>query len=236
MPEVTILLAFAAGVLAFVSPCTLPLYPSFISYITGISVNELKENKKLWKVTMAHSIIFCLGFSFIYYVFGFSASMVGSLLIQYQPLIQKLGGIFLVLIGLFLAGIIEPKLLFSELRIKYRPNKISYVNTFIIGVVFSAGWTACIGPIFGAIMYSAMANPTKAFVNITAFSLGFSLPFIAMGFAIGKVRFITKYSSILMKIGGVIMVLLGIIIFFGKMYYINIFGNQIQEFITRIFT
>ncbi|MFC0561488.1 cytochrome c biogenesis CcdA family protein [Halalkalibacter alkalisediminis] len=184
MPEVSIYLAFAAGVLAFISPCTLPIYPSFISYITGISVNELKVNKKLWTVTLSHSIIFCLGFSFIYYVLGFSFSAIGSLFISYQPTIQKIGGIFLVLVGLFLAGVIEPKLLMSEFRIKYRPKKTSYFSTFLIGVIFSAGWTACIGPIFGAIMYSSMANPSGAFMNITAFSLGFSLPFIVMGFAI----------------------------------------------------
>lgn len=235
MTEVTVYLAFAAGVLAFVSPCTLPLYPSFISYITGVSVQELQDNKKTWKVTLAHSIIFCLGFSVIYYVLGFSASALGTVFMSYQSLIQQLGGIFLVLIGLFLAGIIEPKALMKDLRIRYQPKKISYFNTFLIGVIFSTGWTACIGPIFAAIMYTAMANPASAFVNITAFSLGFSLPFIGMGFAISKVRLITKYSSVFMKIGGVIIIILGIMIFFDKMYIIQIWGQKIQNFFLNLF-
>ncbi|WEG15275.1 cytochrome c biogenesis CcdA family protein [Alkalihalophilus pseudofirmus] len=235
MEEITIYLAFAAGVLAFLSPCTLPLYPSFISYITGVSVHELKTNKKLWKITLAHSSLFCVGFSIIYYVLGFSASLFGRLFIENQMLIQQLGGIFLVLVGLFLVGVIEPKLLMSEWRIKYRPKKVSYINTFLIGLIFSAGWTACIGPIFSAIMYSSVANPAGAFVNVTAFSLGFSVPFIAMGFAIGKVRFLTKYSAVLMKIGGVIMIILGVTIFFNKMYYVNIWGNRIQQFFSGLF-
>ncbi len=235
MLEVTVYLAFAAGVLAFVSPCTLPLYPSFISYITGVSVKELKENKKRWKITLTHSIIFCLGFSVIYYVLGFSASALGHLFISYQKIIQQLGGIFLVLIGLFLAGIIEPKALMKDLRINYRPKNISYFNTFLIGIIFSTGWTACIGPIFATIMYTAMANPATAFVNITAFSLGFSLPFIGMGFAISKVSILTKYSSIFMKIGGVIIIILGVMIFFDKMYVIQIWGQRMQDFFANLF-
>ncbi|MDV2686157.1 cytochrome c biogenesis protein CcdA [Alkalihalophilus lindianensis] len=235
MQEVTIYLAFAAGMLAFISPCTLPLYPSFISYITGVSVNELKSNKKLWKITLVHSTIFCLGFSVIYYVLGFSASALGRMFMWNQLLIQQLGGIFLVVIGLFLAGVIEPKFLMKEVRFKYRPKKISYLNTFLIGIIFSAGWTACIGPIFSAIMYSSLADPTRAFMNITAFSLGFSLPFIAMGFAIGKVRFLTKYSAVFMKIGGVIMIILGVTIFFNKMYYINIWGQHLQSLLSSLF-
>ncbi|MDV2686415.1 cytochrome c biogenesis protein CcdA [Alkalihalophilus lindianensis] len=234
MQEVSLVLAFGAGLLAFISPCTLPLYPSFISYITGVSVQELKENKK-WKLTLVHSISFCLGFSTIYYILGFSASALGSSILGYQQLIQQLGGILLVLVGLFLIGFIQPTALLAEYRIKYKPNKISYLNTFVIGLVFSAGWTACIGPIFGTIMYTAMANPTQAFYNITAFSLGFSIPFILMGLAISKIKILTKYSNIAMKIGGWIIIILGITIFFNKMYYINILGQKIQNFILSLF-
>ncbi|WP_088102069.1 cytochrome c biogenesis CcdA family protein [Halalkalibacter urbisdiaboli] len=235
MPEVGLLLAFAAGMLAFVSPCTLPLYPSFISYITGVSVQELKTNKKLWMITLSHSVLFCLGFSVIYYVIGYSASTIGLLFRGYHTLIQQIGGIFLVLVGLFLAGVIEPKLLMSEFRLKYRPKRISYLNTFLIGFIFSAGWTACLGPIFGTILYSTFYEPTKAFVTITAYNLGFSLPFIVMGFAIGKVKFLTKYSAIFMKIGGVTIIILGIMIYFKKMYYINIWSNELQSFLKHLF-
>ncbi|PSL43547.1 cytochrome c-type biogenesis protein [Salsuginibacillus halophilus] len=230
MTEVTILLAFGAGLLAFISPCTLPLYPSFISYITGASVNELKTNRGLWPITLKHSILFCLGFSLVYYVLGFSASAVGSMFTDYQMLIQQLGGIFLVLVGLFLTGILQPSLLMSEKRMtSFMPKKTSAFSTFVIGIIFGAGWTPCIGPIFGTIMYHSAAYPDQAFVNITSYALGFSLPFIAMGFALGKVSVITKYSSLFMKIGGAFIIAIGIMVFFDWIIYINIWSQQLQN-------
>ncbi|WP_018923933.1 cytochrome c biogenesis CcdA family protein [Salsuginibacillus kocurii] len=227
MTEVTILLAFGAGMLAFLSPCTLPLYPSFISYITGVSVNELKTNKSLWPVTLKHSILFCLGFSVIYYILGFSAGAIGNIFYSYQGLIQQLGGIFLILVGLFLTGIIKPSLLMSSKKLNYTPKKTGAFNTLLIGLIFGAGWTPCIGPIFGAIMMQSAAQPEQTFINVTSYSVGFALPFIAMGFALGKVSVITKYSGLLMKIGGVFIIIIGFMVFFDLMYYLNIWSNQL---------
>ncbi|PUB06326.1 cytochrome c biogenesis CcdA family protein [Paenisporosarcina sp. OV554] len=237
MDNVTIFLALSGGFLAFISPCCLPLYPSFISYITGVSVNELKENKEasFRKMILIHSLFFSLGFSVIYYILGFSFSKIGNLFAANQTLLQMFGGIFLVFMGLFLMGIIQPTFMFKEARFNYKKKSATYLNSFIVGFVFSAGWTPCIGPIFGAIMYASVLNPAQTFVNVTAYSLGFCVPFIVMAFFIGKTKFILKYSSGLMKLGGLIIVVLGIMIYFDKMFYLNIWTSKIQYQIQSLF-
>ncbi|MFO1444145.1 cytochrome c biogenesis protein CcdA [Bacillus sp. Bva_UNVM-123] len=237
MENVTLLLAFAGGFLAFISPCCLPLYPSFISYITGVSVKELKENKNVSfkKKVLVHSIFFSLGFSIVYYILGFSFSKIGDLFASSKELLNTFGGIFLVAIGLFLLGIIKPQFLFKEIRFNYKKKSSTYLSSFLVGFVFSAGWTPCIGPIFGAIVYASVINPAETFANVTAYSLGFCIPFIIMAFFIGKIKFISKYSSILMKIGGVIIIILGIMIFFNKMTYLNMWTSTLTYYIESLF-
>ncbi|WP_033543866.1 cytochrome c biogenesis CcdA family protein [Planococcus sp. CAU13] len=239
MENVTILVALAGGFLAFISPCCLPLYPSFVSYITGVSVNELKENKEasFRKKVLIHSIFFSLGFSVIYYILGFSLSAVSGLFIRHETLIQMLGGIFLVFMGLFLMGVLKPEFLFKEKRLNHKKRPSSYLNSFVVGFVFSAGWTPCIGPIFAAIMaYGSLVNPAQTLAVVTAYSLGFCIPFIIMAFFIGKTRFILKYSSALMKFGGTIIVALGIMIYFDQMHYLNIWTADLQYFIESLLT
>lgn len=239
MENITIFVALAGGFLAFISPCCLPLYPSFVSYITGVSINELKENKEsaFRKKVLMHSIFFSLGFSVIYYVLGFSLSAIGGLFIKYETLIQMLGGIFLVLMGLFLMGIVKPEFMFKEKRLNHKKRPASYLNSFVVGFIFSAGWTPCIGPIFGAIItYGSLVNPAQTIAVVTAYSLGFCIPFIIMAFFIGKTRFILKYSSALMKFGGAIIVALGVMIYFDQMHYLNIWTADLQYFIESLLT
>lgn len=237
MENVTILLAFAGGFLAFISPCCLPLYPSFISYITGISINDLKENEKstFKKKILMHSLFFSLGFSTIYYILGFSLSMIGNLFAANQTIIQMFGGIFLVFMGLFMMGIIKPEFMFKEKRFKYKKKSVSYFNSFVVGFIFSAGWTPCIGPIFGAIItYGSLVNPAQTIAVVTAYSLGFCIPFVVMAFFISKTKFIMRYSTTLMKFGGAIIVALGFTIYFDKMYYLNIWSAELQYFIESL--
>ena len=237
MENVTILVALAGGFLAFISPCCLPLYPSFVSYITGVSVNELKENKQasFRKKVLIHSVFFSLGFSVIYYILGFSLSAINGLFIKYETPIQMFGGIFLVFMGLFLMGIIKPEFMFKEKRLDTKKRPASYLNSFVVGFVFSAGWTPCIGPIFGSIMmYGSLVNPAQTTAVVTAYSLGFCIPFIIMAFFIGKTRSILKYSSALMKFGGAIIVVLGVMVYFDQMHYLNIWTADIQYFIESL--
>ncbi|MBM7714693.1 cytochrome c biogenesis protein CcdA [Siminovitchia sp. FSL H7-0308] len=237
MENVTVLLAFSAGFLAFISPCCLPLYPSFISYITGVSVNELKEQKETFfsKKVLLHTLFFSLGFSVVYYILGFSVSKLGAFFSAYQSYIKMFGGIFLVAMGLFLMGVIKPAFMFKEVRLHYRKKSSSYFSSFLVGFVFAAGWTPCIGPIFGAIIYASVLNPGQTFANITAYSLGFCIPFILMALFISKTKFILKYSSALMKFGGFVIVILGLMLYFDKMLYLNIWASTLQYFIESLF-
>lgn len=179
-------LAFGGGFLSFISPCCLPLYPSFISYITGISVGDLKNRhaKHIKQSVMIHAAAFLAGFSVIFYILGFSASSVGLLFLQYHNLIRMLGGIFFVVMGLFLLGVFRPAFMMKERRFSIRKGKIGLLNSMLVGMIFAAGWTPCIGPIFGTIAYANFQNPDfgSAFMMITAYSLGFAIPFCSWRF------------------------------------------------------
>ncbi|WP_244951560.1 cytochrome c biogenesis CcdA family protein [Sutcliffiella horikoshii] len=233
MENVTFILAFAGGFLAFISPCCLPLYPSFISYITGVSVSELKENKdtSIKKNILLHSLFFCIGLSIVYYILGFSMSTIGILFASYQKALTMFGGIFLVVMGLFLTGIYQPKFMLKAFQLQRNKKSASFFNSMFVGFIFSAGWTPCIGPIFAAIMYNNVLNPAATLINVTAYSLGFCIPFILMGFFLGRLKFITKYSAILTKVGGFIIIVLGLMIYFDKMIYLNIWTSHIEYLI-----
>ncbi|KIU04409.1 MULTISPECIES: cytochrome c biogenesis CcdA family protein [Bacillus subtilis group] len=234
MENVTVWLAFAGGFLSFVSPCCLPLYPSFISYITGVSVNELKHtnSKTLNKNIAVHAASFLLGFSFIFYILGFSASSLGKFFTEYKDLIRMLGGIFVCAMGLFLLGLFQPKFMMQEKRFSFRRGKIGVFNSILVGVIFAAGWTPCIGPIFGTIMYANFNNPNtvNTFINVTGYSLGFAIPFFLMAFFIGKTKVFFKYSNLLLKIGGGLLVIIGVLLYTNKMIWITIWLSNLTAF------
>lgn len=233
MGDLTIALSFIGGFLAFISPCCLPLYPSFLSYITGISVADLKDasDSSIKRKILLHSIAFSVGFSIIYYILGFSVSTVKDIFIENQLLVQMIGGIILVIMGLFMVGVIKPKFLYKELRINARFKNSSYLTSVLIGFIFSAGWTPCIGPIFASIVYFSAANPSSTYLYITAYTLGFCLPFVVMGFFLGQSRKLLKHSEKLMKIGGVIIILLGLMSYFDKMYWLNNLNGILQFYV-----
>ncbi|MDA1475721.1 cytochrome c biogenesis CcdA family protein [Bacillus changyiensis] len=238
MEQVTWWLAFGGGLLSFVSPCCLPLYPSFISYITGISVNDLKNHKStsITRSVCIHALSFLVGFSFIFYVLGFSTSSIGRIFAENQTLIRMLGGIFVTIMGLFLLGIFQPKFMLQEHRFAFRRGKIGILNSMLIGIIFAAGWTPCIGPIFGAIISTNIASPantpTHTFINVTAYSLGFGIPFLFMSFFIGKIKIFLKYSNLFMKIGGGILVIVGVLLYTNKMVWINIWYSNLTGFLS----
>ncbi|MBN3526818.1 cytochrome c biogenesis CcdA family protein [Paenibacillus apiarius] len=226
MDTLTWSIAFGGGVLAFVSPCTLPLYPSFLSYITGMSVSQLqtRDSSKIHKILFLNSVLFLFGFSLVYYILGFSASFMGHLFENYRDLIRMLGGVFISVMGLFLIGIFQPQMMMREFRFPFIQAKMNKsLGSVLVGIIFAAGWTPCIGPIFGAIMYSNIINPNPVhtFVNVTAYSLGFGIPFIVMAYFIGKIKGILKYSDLLMKIGGVLLVIVGMLLYFDKVSMMN---------------
>lgn len=217
-------LAMGAGALSFLSPCVLPIFPAYMSYITGISVKELQNNKnvKIRKQLLSHSLFFLLAVSLVFISLGASASFLGQwaqklLLGDSGLLIQRIAGIFIIVMGLFVAGWINIPALMKEKRFQHSKKPAGYLGSFFIGLGFAAGWTPCIGPIFGSILLLAASNPSQGIFYTIMYVIGFILPFLILTFFLGSTKWIVRRSEIIMKVGAVIMIAMGLVLFFGLM-------------------
>lgn len=231
MSDVNIFIALGAGFLSFISPCCLPLYPAFLSYITGMSVGELKsENTMLQKRSLLHTLFFLIGFSVIFIAIGFGTSLVGSFFREYKDLIRQLGGIFIIFFGLMIVGILNPQFMMKDRRFEFKNRPSGYIGSILIGMAFAAGWTPCTGPILSIVISLAATNPGSGVLYMTAYSLGFAIPFFILSFFVGRMKWIRTHSSKIVKIGGYIMIVMGVVLFFDWMTKIIIlfqgmFGN-----------
>lgn len=230
------ILAMGAGALSFLSPCVLPIFPAYMSYITGVSVRDLqgKKNNEIRKKLLSHSFFFLLGVSLVFISLGASASFLGQwiqelLIGDTGLLIQRIAGIFIIIMGLFIAGWLQIPALMMEKRFQHTIKPAGYLGTFFIGLGFAAGWTPCIGPIFGSILLLAASHPGQGMVYTVFYVLGFVLPFITLTFFLGSTRWIVRHSQFIMKIGGFIIIVMGLILFFGLMPVISGFLLDIVE-------
>lgn len=227
--ELNIWIALGAGILSFISPCCLPLYPSYLSYITGVSVSQLQENagaKEVRSRVMLHTLFFILGFSVIFFSLGAAAGLIAEIFLSYRELIGKLAGILVAVFGLFMLGIFKPQFLLRERKFQFQ-KPAGYLGSFAIGVGFAAGWSPCIGPILAAIISLASTEPGLWLPMITAYTFGFAAPFFIMAFFVGQARWLLRYSNMLMKIGGGVMIVLGVLLYTGRMTLINGWLNSI---------
>lgn len=227
---VGVFLALGAGALSFLSPCVLPIFPAYMSYITGISVKDLQgeHDKKIRGKLLSHSLFFLLGVSLVFISLGASASFLGqwaqNLLIgDTGLLIQRIAGIFIIFMGLFVAGWITIPALMKEKRFQQTKKPVGLLGTFFVGLGFAAGWTPCIGPIFGSILMLAASDPGQGIFYTIFYVIGFALPFVILTFFLGSTRWIVKYSGIIMKVGGVLMITMGIVLLLGLMPRISAF-------------
>jgi len=230
LSNLNIWLAFFAGLASFISPCCLPLYPSYISYITGMSVQTLKteQNKKEVRYrTMSHTLAFILGFSAVFYTLGVGAGLFGSFFNNNRDLIRQLSALLIILMGLFLIGIFQPRFLMREFKMDLKFKPAGYIGSFIFGIGFSAGWSPCVGPILAAIIALATTEPGAWFPLITAYTVGFAIPFFVLAFFIGSTKWIVKYSGMMMKIGGALMLFMGVLLFTNQMTKITIWLQAI---------
>ncbi|WP_163102224.1 cytochrome c biogenesis CcdA family protein [Peribacillus alkalitolerans] len=231
MSDVNIFIAFGAGFLSFISPCCLPLYPAFLSYITGMSVGELKtENAMLQKRSLLHTLFFLLGFSVIFIAIGFGTSFIGDFFQNYKDLIRQIGAIIIVFFGFIIVGWLKPDFLMKDRRFELKNRPGGYIGSAIIGLAFAAGWTPCTGPILMSVIALAATNPGSAMVYMISYTLGFAIPFLILSFFIGKMKWIRKNSHKIVKVGGIVMILMGVILYFDWMtmfisYTTNLFGG-----------
>ena len=227
---VGILLAFGAGVVSFLSPCVLPLFPAYLSYITGISVMEIQaeQTSAIRKKILSHSTIFLIGIGVVFISLGASASYLGQWMQQLfigntALLIQRLAGIFIIFMGLVVAGWLTIPVFMKEKRLHYTKKSTSYLGTFFVGLGFAAGWTPCIGPIFASILLLAATNPSQGLLYTFMYVIGFAVPFIILTFFIGSSKWIVSKTEIIMKVGGIMMILMGVLLFFGQMPRLSAF-------------
>ncbi len=218
MSDLNVFIAMGAGFLSFISPCCLPLYPAFLSYITGMSVGELKsDNGMLQRRSMLHTLFFLIGFSIIFIAIGFGTSFIGNFFMNYQDLIRQIGAIFIVIFGLMIIGIFKPEFMMKDHRFEFKNRPSGFIGSILIGMAFAAGWTPCTGPILMSVILLAGSNPESGMLYMIAYTLGFAIPFFILSFFIGKMGWIRKHNMKIVKIGGWLMIVMGIFLFFDWM-------------------
>jgi cytochrome c-type biogenesis protein len=219
--DVSYPLAFLAGILSFLSPCVLPLLPSYVSYITGISFEDLTGNidrNRVRFLTLTNSLVFILGFSFVFTLLGASSSAVGRLFFQYQDQIRIAGGILIIIFGLFVAGFLKLDFLMREKKVHMNFKPAGYIGTFAVGMTFAAGWTPCIGPILGSILMFAgsTASVTYGVKLLSVYSLGLGIPFLLSSLALNTFlshsRKLQRHMNVIMVISGMLLIVFGIML------------------------
>jgi cytochrome c-type biogenesis protein len=226
-------LAFIAGILSFISPCCLPLYPSYISYITGITLEEMKSERQRRSArnrALVHALFFVLGFSLIFISLGMSASLVGRLFAEYKSLVRQVGGLLIIVMGLFLAGVLQLDVLYRQKKWQLHAKPVGYIGSVLVGISFAAGWTPCVGPILASVLVLAATNPASGLWLMFFYTLGFAVPFLLLAYTLGSVRWILKYAEGISKFGGWLMVVMGMLLFTGWIssfttWFIRMFGG-----------
>jgi len=214
-------LSFISGFLSFSSPCVLPLIPGYLSLISGLGAKEILEGKFKRNSVLFYSLSFVIGFSFVFTFLGVFSSIAGSFIIKNRSFFQYIFGFIVFIVGLHIAGIINISFLNFEKRNIYKTSKVGFFTSFLIGVSFAFGWSPCIGPFLASIlMLAAQKSVAKAAVMLFIYSLGFGVPFILVGLFSEKLfLFINKkrkFFYYLEKAGGILISLVGILIFFDK--------------------
>ena len=223
---IELFIAFGAGLISFLSPCVLPLIPGYISFISGSSVNELLAKKKINLIPL---ILFTLGFSFVFIMFGAAASYLGQVLLQNSQTLRVIAGLVIIIFSLQLIGFINISFLNFEKKVYTKRNNNIWFS-FIVGMAFGFGWTPCIGPILGSILALASTEETifKAIILLSFYSLGLAIPFILSGYLMQRFLMFSKNFrkniNLVSKIGGVILLITGILILTNQLqvlgYYI----------------
>ena len=231
--DVPITMAFVAGLISFLSPCVLPLIPGYISFISGVSLQEMKvgspgngllTRQKLFVVL--NSVSFIVGFSLIFILLGASATWLGTLLSTKISFLTKIAGLVIIFFGVFKMGLIRPLFFFKEARFNVENKKLGFIWALIIGASFAFGWTPCIGPLLAGILAYAgtLEHVNQGILLLSVYSLGLGIPFLLTAFGVNQFfRFfnrIKRHLGLLEKITGGIMVILGLLIFFDKLILI----------------
>ena len=228
-----LLIAFGAGLISFLSPCVLPLIPGYISYISGSSLKELIEKKN---VNLTPVILFTVGFSLVFIIFGAASTFLGQVLLQNSYELRIGAGLVIIILSLHIIGIINLKFLNYEKRIQTNLNT-NFYSPVLIGMAFAFGWTPCIGPILGSILVLASTEESisKGILLLAFYSLGLALPFVLSGYLIQKFLIFSKNFkkniNLISKIGGIILLITGILILTNQLQVLGYYLLNILPFL-----
>ena len=204
--------AFAAGLLSFLSPCVLPLVPSYIGFLTGMSLPEMSGRRR---VAVAHALLFVLGFSLVFVLLGASATALGRALNYYQVWLQRVGGVLIIGFGLVCLGVIKAGFLSQERRVQVDQKPVGYLGSALVGMAFGAGWTPCIGPVLGAILGLAATSQdlARGMLLLAVYSAGLAVPFLVAAVALdsflGWFQRFRRYLPWVMRVTGVLLIFVG---------------------------
>ena len=230
--------AFFGGLVSFLSPCVLPLVPGYISFMSGLTLEELSaggDDKTRLRHAGWESLCFVAGFSLIFTLLGATATTVGRVLAEQAPIVSKVAGAVVILFGLHLTGIMPIKWLYYQKRADTAAFKAGYVGSFFMGLAFAFGWTPCIGPILSGILALAATRETvgQGMALLFVYSLGLGVPFILTGFAVTRfMRFFLRYKKHIRTgeiVAGALLVSIGLLIFFDKLSWLNRFTPKFLE-------
>ena len=210
-----LLVSFSAGLLSFLSPCVLPLVPSYVTFITEMSLEEVRTARR---TALVHALLFVLGFSLIFIALGATASVLGRVLFVARAWIARIGGALIIVFGLYLLGAFNVRLLSQDKRVHLADKPLGYLGTVVVGLAFGAGWTPCIGPILGSILIysSSTADLHRGLLLLTAYSAGLAIPFIVAALAID--RFLAAFARYrgamkwVNRVGGVVLIAAGLLL------------------------
>ncbi|MFL5402613.1 MAG: cytochrome c biogenesis CcdA family protein [Gemmatimonadales bacterium] len=211
--------AFVAGVLSFLSPCVLPLVPSYVGFLTGMTLDQVTTRRR---VALLHALLFVAGFSLVFILLGASATALGRALNHYQVWLQRIGGVLIIGFGLLCLGVFNPGLLSQERRLHLERKPVGFLGSLLVGMAFAAGWTPCIGPVLGAILGLAAtsADVGRGMLLLAIYSAGLALPFLVAAIAVDSFldwfqRF-RRFIPWVMRISGVMLVLVGVLLVSGE--------------------
>lgn len=211
--------AFAAGVLSFLSPCVLPLVPSYLGFLTGMTLEEMSGRRRM---AMVHALLFVFGFALIFVILGASATALGSALKYYQVWLQRVGGALIILFGLYAMGVLKLPFLQMEQRVHLDRKPIGYLGSVLVGMAFAAGWTPCIGPILGGIlgMAATQGDVGRGMALLGAYSAGLAVPFLAAAWAMEAFldwfQKFRKYLPWVMRLSGLLLIFVGLLMVTGE--------------------
>ena len=229
--QVGILIAVTAGLLSFLSPCVLPLVPSYLSFVTGMSLEDLQGGIDR-RTVLTHSALFVSGFTIIFLLMGASASFLGQFFLVYRDWIARIGGVVILVFGLHLMGVFRITALMREKRLHLSDKPAGHMGTLAVGAAFGAGWTPCIGPVLGAILGLAGTSETVWHGTglLLAYSLGLAVPFMAASLALERFLHVfqrfRRWIPVVEKGSGVLLVLLGLLLITGSFTVLASWLNQ----------